>query len=555
MNWIYKYCFLFSIALQLTSCNIDEKIIDKPTDANIKTENDVTALVSGMYGNLQEGSCFRTNGMHLLFLCADDFYSDSGSFFRISNHDFDGSLSSVQGFWNSLYLTIRNSNNVINVLDNLELSEKFEKRAYGDAYFVRALCYFYLVRLYGGVPLVTQPVNVNSNFYQRRNTVDEVYSQIFKDFKKASTSLPIAKDLLASELGKATKGASHALLAKSYLTYGNYQSLNNLPSDSSFIYSSNYADSVINSNQYALLDNFADLFDVKKEVNAYKEVIFGIRYTRDFFRSQLKSTGSEFAPNLSPQNFSNVAGTTTTNGNGNMKVHPYIVDFYRTGDYAGDYRADATYTTRGFNKNNGKFHITFPGVKVANTETVSAWGHIKKYVDGEGFDSRNHENDFFICRLADVHLIKAEAMNELYGPTADAYASFNKVRERARKADGTVRTTPANIVTGLTKEEFRLKVFHEREAELIGEGDRFFDLVRTKSPVDPNKTMFEYRFFTLYPTLSKKAPVYNNTTKTWSETKSILGNYDKVSVKHKLLPIPISELINNPNFGDNNPLW
>ena len=135
-----------------------------------------------------------------------------------------------------------------------------------------------------------------------------------------------------------------------------------------------------------------------------------------------------------------------------------------------------------------------PNTTGTGTNFGSAYPCILKYRDPNGLDTRNHANDFIIIRLAEVYLIKAEAANEL-GKTTDAYTAFNKVRERARLANstngGAVRTVPTNLRTGLSKQDFRLAVLKERGLELIGEGHRWFDLVRMK--MDDGRSMYEYR--------------------------------------------------------------
>jgi hypothetical protein len=550
-----KYILCASILLCVSACNIDEEIIDRPSDSNITTETEVTNLVRGTYASLQDQSCFKYQGMQLMILCADDFYSVSGGFSPFSTRIYNSTNVAVQTFWTSTYAAIRNANNLITTLDRLDLPQKFENQSYGEAYFLRAVANFYLVRMFGGVPLRTTSVDINSNFYAKRNTVAEVYEQIFKDLKAASTLLPLQSAIPSTELGRASKGAAQAILAKAYLTYGNYQSFNSQDPTPNFKNALLYADSVVKSNQYALLNDFGDLFDLNKETAAYKEVIFGMRYIRDNVRTSAGSTGSEYAARFMPNIFSDVCGAINGVGQSDFRVHPYIADFYSTGEYLNDYRFEKTYANRGFNKVTNRFSVMYPFLRKETTDNSTNFAAIQKYIDGNGRDGRNHENDLFVVRLADVYLMIAEAENELNGPTAAAYTAFNTVRERARKANGVVRTTPANLAPALSKIDFRLKVFHERGAELIGEGHRWFDLVRMKSPTDPTKTMFEYQFFTVLPKQPQTLPTYNATTNKWSTVGAVLGTHTKPELKHLLQPIPLNEITGNPNFGGQNPGW
>ena len=128
------------------------------------------------------------------------------------------------------------------------------------------------------------------------------------------------------------------------------------------------------------------------------------------------------------------------------------------------------------------------------------YAYLAKYTDPAGLDSRNSENNLNIIRLAEVYLIKAEALNEL-NRTTEALVPFNIVRDRAQKADGTtVRPVPVqHTITTLTnmvgseptlKNKFREVIFHERGLELIGECSRWFDLVRMKR--SDGRTYYEY---------------------------------------------------------------
>jgi len=488
---------LIIILLVIPSCRLDEKLIDTPTPSIIKNESDVTAVINGGYSQFNDAAAFKYQGMMMLFLCADDLYSDAGA--ELGNYS-RRSYNSVNTspFWNKLYSTIANANDLIKTLDNLQLDSAFKNRAYGEAYFLRAFSYYYLVRLYGGVPLRLKPVDINSDFYLARNTVDEVYAQIFEDFKKASELLPLYSKISQAELGRASKGAAQALLAQAYLTYGNQLALKGGTPTTQYESAKLYADSVINSNQYALLPNYGDLFEITKETGAYTEVIFGVRFQTDQQARAQPAAGSEFALRFGAPNTHFVSGNTPNGqGDASIKPMPWIADYYRTDDYATDtgatqvidYRNERAFMQRGFNSIQNKYYAVYPNIPATTAEGTINTPLIAKYIDPSGKDSRNNGNDFFVIRLAEVYLIKAEAENELNGPSAIARAAFNKVRARARQAAGIARSVPADVATNLTKDQFRMKIFDERGLELIAEGQRWFDLVRMRSPLSATQTM------------------------------------------------------------------
>ena len=98
-------------------------------------------------------------------------------------------------------------------------------------------------------------------------------------------------------MGRATKGAAQGLLSQAHLTYANYLA-RNAKSDiaaSHYRAAIDYTDSVITSNQYQLLQDYGDLWDVRNEINAYREVLFGVRFSSDPTSYGVKSSGSEFA--------------------------------------------------------------------------------------------------------------------------------------------------------------------------------------------------------------------------------------------------------------------
>jgi len=558
-------CALFAVGIlfSMSSC-LKEEIKDTPIPSLIKNTGDVTAVINGAYAQFNDAAAFKFQGMMMLFLCADDIYADGGA--EPGNYSNRGYNSvNTSPFWNKLYSTIANANALISTINNLQLDAAFEKRAYGEAYFLRAFSYYYLVRLYGGVPLRTKALDVNSDFYLPKNTVEEVYALIFEDLKKASELLPLYSQISKAELGRASKGAAQALLAQAYLTYGNQLALKGQTATTQYQNAQLYADSVINSGQYMLLSNYGDLYEIAKETSAYSEVIFGVRFQTDQQARAQPSAGSEFSLRFGSPNTHFVSGNTPNGqGDASMKVMPWIADYYRTGDYstgAGatqviDYRNEKAFFQKGFNSIQNKFYAVYPNLPATTAEGTINTPLISKYIDPSGKDSRNNGNDLFIIRLAEVYLIKAEAENELNGPTAAALAAFNQVRARARQAAGTSRSVPANLAVPITKDQFRTKIFDERGLELIGEGQRWFDLVRMRGPVSATQTMYEYQFKTVLPAKPQALPTYNATTKKYSNANAVFAPASNVSVpKFLLFPVPSSEILQNPKFGPQNPGW
>ena len=581
------------ISLLLASCSLDETLYGvATTDGFVKTEADANFVVNGVYGTLQEWNCFKSSTAGLILYSGDDFasnavYSNTAGVWI--NRSFTSSDPYVRNTWNSFFQCINRANSAIEAIGPVTtIRPEVRAKINGEMTFLRGVTYFNLVRLFGGVPISSQATNPSVSFYKQRQPVDSVYKQIFSDLKNANQKcMPFSKQS-SSEFGRATKGAAQGMLALAYLTYANYCDLHNKVADAQINYefAKEWADSVILSNEYALTANYADLFDVTKEKAAYKEVIYGIQFTRDNLASGAASKGSEFAGNFQPQERWNICGNLTTksytnngitttyiphNGNGTVFFQPWFVEQYFTGDYVGDYRSEVSFLTAwdGYTVYSpllAKTYLTFPRIPAtpAPANLVQPiYTYLDKYKDPNGLDARNNENDLFILRLAEIYLIKAEALNEL-GRTTEAYIPFNVLRARARNANGTARSTPADLAPGLDKDNFRMAVFNERGLELVGEGQRFFDLVRMRY-MGTTKTMFQWRLDTFYPTMAstmKVMPSWDGTSKTWKGGRVYIFNVKDWNERYLLYPIPSNETDANPDFANpaaglqkNNPGW
>ena len=122
-------------------------------------------------------------------------------------------------------MAVNRSNFAIENISNMgseQIRDDVRKRLIGEAKFLRALAYFNLVRIYGGVPLVLKQTTSLDGLEVPRNTVDECYEQIISDLQEAKSVLPAIGQLPEGYLGRATKGSASAMLAKVYLTREDY---------------------------------------------------------------------------------------------------------------------------------------------------------------------------------------------------------------------------------------------------------------------------------------------------------------------------------------------
>ncbi|MEN0054941.1 MAG: RagB/SusD family nutrient uptake outer membrane protein [Mucilaginibacter sp.] len=538
------------------ACKLDETIYDQATPVNaIKSRSDLEFAMIGVYTHLNATPGFNRDITWALHPYADDLSSIAA--FEAGNWGRKALINSGTPFVNSVYVnffaTIRDVHGIIDNINKLDPDADYKAKMIAEAHFIRAFCYFNLVQLYGGVPLVTASVDAGSDFYQPRASVDEVYALIFSDLADAVTNLPTRTTQPAAEFYRATKGAAQGYLAKAYLTYANYLDLHSRSSESAAYYEKarDNAGEVISSGQYQLIADYGALWDVSKEKASYAEVIFGIPHMRDPADLTLSGEGAYYPAHLLPATYPNSTGLPTRAGNGFVRVQPWFFEYYNKGDYQNDYRVEKTFLSVWIDATN-KRHVAYPLPFVA-ADTKEAQAFIVKYVDGAGLSTFGHENDLFLLRLSEVYLIKAEAENELNGPSAVALAAFNAVRARARQANGTPRLTPADVtpVSAGTKEDLRLKIFDERGLEFVAEFNRFFDLIRMRYR-NTGKSMYEYQFSTFLPSLTPGLPKV--VANAWAGGATEATNIIPYNAKYLLWPIPANQMAVNPKLTQN-PGW
>lgn len=373
-------------------------------------------------------------------------------------------------------------NIVLQKVPAINMDAILKNRVLGEAKFLRALYYFNLVRFFGDVPLITVPQVVGDNLNVPRSPKADVYALIVQDLTDASSLLPAASTYTGANIGRASKGAAQGLLAKVYLTMGSYQKTADLCLQ------------IVSSGTYALNANYADNFSATKKntVESLFEVQYSGATTYGFFDDfNQASWTSTF---MGPRNSNFVGGAYGWNQPTQEFVNAYE---------SGDKRKDLTVLYAGCPAFDNKTYLS----------SYSTTGfNVRKFLVplSISVDYNTSAEDFPVLRYADVLLMQAEALNEL-GQTSAAAAPLNAVRTRAGLP---------NIASGLSQDNFRTAVLHERRMELAFEGDRWFDLIRV------NKGQYAADFF-----------------------KSI-GKTNFTS-KFLLLPIPQQEIDANPNLVQN----
>lgn len=335
--------------------------------------------------------------------------------------------NNVLGVWRYNYKGI-NAANIILQQDGSkapDLDPVTFNRIKGEAYFLRAFYYFRLVVNFGDVPLLIPEKGLTDN--TKKATAAEVYAQIEEDLQQAMNLPP---SYPASDYHRATSGAAHALLAKTFLYRGQWQKC---------------LDEITETEKggYALLPNYADNFNGTGEQG--KEIVFAARHDAGKVPSQGSILNAVFAPRGIGWGF-------------NLPTQD-LVDEYE----AGDPRLGATIFKGGDTYFNGS---TFDA-------STSITGYAVKKFLGNFNPVDDGGIDYVYIRYADVLLWKAECYAQLDNPDA-AKAALELVRARARAGNNAILPE----VTTSDKDDLLAAIRHERRVELAFEGQRYYDLVR-----------------------------------------------------------------------------
>lgn len=400
-----------------------------------KSPNELESALSGAYKDFQN-EYFQLDYFVNGDAQSDDAYAggDNPANFQIDDFMLDATNSNVSRDWRYLYSTIGKVNNIINNLDDIKESDLPPGRKneiLGEASFIRAFMYFQLVQLWGDVPLQLTTVKsisadkldeIYAVIFPARAPADQIYDQIITDLGTAESYVKVS----ALHKGFATKGAVHALLAKVYAT--------RTPVDWNKV--NQYCDLVI-SGPYSLLTSYDFLWDNAHENSA--ESIFEINYNGG---AQDGNWGINIFRGLDWKKF-------------NLPANDLVAAFQKENDII-RYESSIIYGDV-----SGKWSdIHYPQTK---------YPFINKYRKvGDGSD----QNYIFI-RLADILLLKAEALNET-GNASGALELLNRTRTR-------VNLPPVNISE---KAALRSAILKERRLELAFEGIRWFDLKRTGTAID-----------------------------------------------------------------------
>lgn len=557
--------------LSLSSCYDLDRYPDNQLSSGtfFKTEEHAQQAMMAVYSQMQSDNVYGYAAFALDCLGGVSFGYDNPSFQTIQRGTVAVNASYFSSFWQYIYEGVARANNVIQNIDEVDMSDQLKAQYIGEARFMRAVYYFYLLNLFGGVPLYDETTIIAEEFTEMlkpRNTEAEVRAFIIADLDAAAAVLPTSWD--SSNYGRATSGAATALKGKVLLYGGQYQ-------EASTCFSS-----VINSGTYALYPTYADIFTPGGDESS--EMIFAIQNLGGvgqdigmpmcFYLGTRASYGScwnnvmpatsfvdsfewadgrpfdwdEVFPGYNSSNDVKAEVWYSTPNSGKTDVAEYtpykdqLLEMYSKRDPRMMEAIILPYTTyNGWSKNADKvfMYAIFPGMGVPNdAECINVNGNHEAYLwrkfvpEGNMNGAINNRADtpinFPLIRYADVLLMQAECLNEL-GNTSAAVELINQVRARAGMPG--INSGPSYLAAE-SKEDVFTRIRHERAVELCCEGHSYFDMKR----------------WGLLETLNGRQELYITGSKSLY-TRS-------VTARDYYWPIPSGEIDKNPDLTQN-PGW
>lgn len=506
-NNLYIFA-LFLLVMAGAGCSkwLEKRDIDPSNlspDTYYTTPDQAQAAIASAYAQtrfINGGAGIFANNFSLPEMLSGTAKTETGQNTDLNNLlglSYNGDNVFVANWWNGPYSIIAQANLVLQKVPGITpMDESLKSSILGQAYFLRAWSYFYLVRLYGAVPLITEPIDATSpQLYPTRSSVDSVYNLIVSDLTAAEGSGLAWTD----GTGRASLGAVKAELAEVYLTMAGF------PLSKGAQYYQMAADKaaeVINSGNFSLFANYDDLHNPAMENTG--EQIFEIQY--------LSGVADNPNQGILLPNFKDVSAYGTEIGS----TVPTL-QFYNSFE-SGDLRAvdrQGFFYTHYYDGGYGPLKdLSAPYIFKHFDSVANGYFGVK----GTATSSLNWMN----IRYAQVLLTYAEAQNESGAPNQAAWDALNAIRTRAKL------TTPA--LGAFTQTSFREAVWKERWHELCYEQITWFDMIRLHKAYNEATNSFDNFVGHVLPS-----------------SGAVLAE------KHYLLPLPTTEIQNNPNLGPQNP--
>ena len=385
-------------------------------DKVYKTASDYNVAVIGCYAKLQSQvnfytECCEYRSDNLSLGAPTAGTQDRYDIDHFTEKPSNGILSS---YWANFNNNVYRCNLLLDQIDGANFAESLKKQYKGEAMFIRALNYFNMYRIWGGVPATKHVVSAAEALKVARYSDEQMFDLIAGDLKEIVDNNYLPETYSSADMGRATSGAAKALLGKVYLTFHKWTEAKDILSQL--------------IGKYQLVSPIAQVFNVDNKNN--NEIIFAVH-----FNKEIEGEGHSYWYNL-------------TNASDDTNQTSSLLNTFPTGDARKDL-------------------ITY--VQVEKTVRL-----MNKFYDTKSPTFKTVGNDQILLRYADVLLMYAEALNEIQYDASEgslALKYLNAVRQRAGISNLTVKQLP-------TQEKFRKGILVERQREFPYEGQRWFDLVR-----------------------------------------------------------------------------
>lgn len=508
--------------LVLTSC--DDFLVESPKtqialDQYFNSPEDARSAVNAIYRDgvgafYHEDGGFR-GSRAMMGGYMSGYFDNEGKGERIEGqiaHDLDLNPVNLSQFlgetWARLYRAISRANTAIKYIPEVEqLSQAESQRLLAEARFFRAFNYFHLVKTFGDVPLVLEPVEGLQGIYVPREESEAVYNQIITDLNWVINSGALANVSFAENGFRITEGAAATLLADVHLQMAGYP----VETAGSYADAADAARMVINSGAYNLAENGADeedsAYNKMRTSDILSEYIYAIEYD------------TEIAPSPLPR--ITIPGVVRPTGilySRTLNMYRPISEFIQMYDEDLDLRV----------QNKQMFYNEFD--RNGETYSLGEWAPYIWHEEEALFETGRGDMNTSIYRFAQVLLIAAEAIARSEGVTAEAVGYLADVRSRAYWQ--TDRSVIEAELLGMSEQQFVEEVWKERLRELALEFKIWSDIQRTRLyPVPSESNPGEVEFINVIG-------ASNNWGQTYQE-------------KHLLYPIPDDELQRNPELDQN----
>jgi hypothetical protein len=443
---------LYFISILFLSAACSKQLTEEPNglvlgSAGISNQAGLEAALTGAYGSLMVPweSGFTTVSQIAMTMGADDLTTHAGSnkeefreFDRFSVADLNSRMVPI---WRGCYKTIQSTTNIINnytlVKDGTEATIQ---GIVGESYFLRALCYYWLTRFWGAVPVLPSEKFSSELLSLTKTPSADVYKLIEADLAKAELWVPNTR----RTTGRPNKGSVKALLADVYLTEGGWP----IKDASKYALAAAKAKEVIDNKTTYGIDLYQGGF-LKIFAGGTVEDVFAL-YTR----GQWVTYNSFYGLSTMPEN-----------EGGWSDFFPEL-NFFN--NFPAGTRKDATFSTS----------FVVNGVTIPWQDVTTKHPYYKKFTIQSGTAATYMSaNPVIMIRYAHVLLTYAEAQARSGSVNADAYTALNAVRRRAGLLTD---------LAGLTPDDFIKAVIDERAWEFAGEWNRWFDLVRLEKVEEAN---------------------------------------------------------------------